>query len=171
MSVHCACVAVRAHDTTLRVRHWHRVGRRVNTTRAFIEEGPTETPLAFDVVMFREKGGDETGKDNLDEAGTSSPDLRWSLGAVVSVDEVNGECILTPLYQEHETNVWLESHTRPSQSVNLSDLKIIVPSDFAQRMSPDRVSNPHGEHAEDFWELLVDEEHGTILENVKRQDE
>ena len=25
---------------------------------------------------------------------------------------------------------------------------------FAQRMDPDRVSNPHGEHAQNVWEIF-----------------
>jgi hypothetical protein len=40
--------------------------------------------------------------------------------------------------------------------VRIGDVAAILDADFAQRMAPDRVSNPHGEHAEDFWEIPAD---------------
>ena len=50
--------------------------------------------------------------------------------------------------------------------VRMEDVLAVVAADFAQRMAPDRVSNPHGEHAEDFWEIV-----GEVPEGTRRGDE
>lgn len=72
---------------------------------------------------------------------------RWSVGKVEGIrTEEEGYVVLTcqPLYQEEETGVWLESHVRGLTTVRLSEVKAVLDHDFAQRMAPDRVSNPHG---------------------------
>lgn len=72
----------------------------------------------------------------------------WSVGKVEELREDKGECVcqLQPLYQEAGTGVWLESHERGLTTVDLSEVRAMDTStyDFAQRMAPDRVSNPHG---------------------------
>jgi hypothetical protein len=80
-----------------------------------------------------------------------------SVGKVESVRASDGTCVCQPLFQEEETGVWLEAtYTRGPKTVPLGDVTAILDADFAQRMAPDRVSNPHGEHAEDFWEILAE---------------
>jgi hypothetical protein len=65
--------------------------------------------------------------------------------------------VCQPLFQEEDSGVWLEAtYTRGAKTVRIGDVAAILDADFAQRMAPDRVSNPHGEHAEDFWEIPAD---------------
>jgi hypothetical protein len=90
----------------------------------------------------------------------------WSVGKVETIDLDDGECVVQPLFEEADeqgerTRVWLESHSRPPRTVKLSDIRCVLDADFAQRMAPDRVSNPHGEHAEDFWEITAELPPGT----------
>lgn len=40
--------------------------------------------------------------------------------------------------------------------VRLADVVAVVAADYAARIDPDRISNPHGEHAEEVWALLDD---------------
>ena len=84
----------------------------------------------------------------------------------MDVEPESGAYLVTPLCEEPETGVWLESHVRPRVSVQAEDVLAVVAADFAQRVSPDRVSNPHGEHAEDFWEIL-----GEVPSDARRGDE
>ena len=80
-----------------------------------------------------------------------------SVGKVESVRVEDGTCVCQPLFQEEDSGVWLEAtYTRGAKTVKLGDVAAILDADFAQRMAPDRVSNPHGEHAEDFWEIPAD---------------
>mmetsp|Transcript_25969 Transcript_25969/g.85408 ORF Transcript_25969/g.85408 Transcript_25969/m.85408 type:complete len:129 (+) Transcript_25969:1161-1547(+) len=71
------------------------------------------------------------------------------IGLVVEVTEET--VTVEPLEREGKTEVWLqawgEAETVPRRRVRLID------AEFGQRMSMDRVSNPHGEHAEYFWEI------------------
>jgi hypothetical protein len=91
--------------------------------------------MEWDVVVFRDGDG-------------------LSVGKVESVRVDNGTCVCQPLFQEEDSGVWLEAtYTRGAKTVQLRDVAAILDADFAQRMAPDRVSNPHGEHAEDFWEI------------------
>ena len=153
MASRCACVSARTVAVRPRVQHWHRPRRLVPPPRAAADDPPT--PLAFDVVLYRDAGNVASR--------SGSP---CSLGAVVDVEPESGACLVTPLCEEPETGVWLESHVRPRVSVRMEDVLAVVAADFAQRMAPDRVSNPHGEHAEDFWEIV-----GEVPEGVRRGDE
>jgi hypothetical protein len=65
----------------------------------------------------------------------------WSVGKVGAIS--SEECSCQPLYFCEETGVWLESQ-RGLTTVRLSDIREVLEHDFAQRMSPDRISNPHG---------------------------
>ena len=94
--------------------------------------------MEWDVVVFRDGDG-------------------LSVGKVESVRVDNGTCVCQPLFQEEDSGVWLEAtYTRGAKTVQLRDVAAILDADFAQRMAPDRVSNPHGEHAGDFWEIPAD---------------
>jgi len=171
MATRCACVSARPTAPHSRVQHWRRNRRFPTSRRATDDEPATLAPLAFDVVLYRDTNptvGDVSTLGSHDLSDSSTSQSSWSLGAVIDVEPENGACLVTPLYEETETGVWLESHVRPRVTVSMRDLGKIVASDFAQRMSPDRVSNPHGEHAEDFWEIVSTE---TLPENVRRKDE
>ena len=168
MASRCACVSARTVAARPRVQHWHRPRRLVPPPRAAADDPPT--PLAFDVVLYRDAGfpGTDAPRDGAPSAGTvaSRSGSPCSLGAVMDVDPERGACSVTPLCEEPETGVWLESHVRPRVSVRAEDVLAVVAADFAQRVSPDRVSNPHGEHAEDFWEIL-----GEVPSDARRGDE
>ena len=174
MSSHRVCVSLRVRAPKPRVCHWRglpqprRVARTPRAVQGMYQ--PNAVPLAFDVVLFREIG-EHDESDDARSPKTSDPHPQWSLGAVVTVDTQTGTVGITLLYEEQETGVWLESHTRGGpRTVKISDLGKIVESDFAQRMSPNRATNPHGEHAEDFWELVLGENEKLPV-NVKRKDE
>ena len=107
-------------------------------THASPGEEANDVIVEWDVVVFRDGDG-------------------LSVGKVESVRASDGTCVCQPLFQEEETGVWLEAtYTRGPKTVPLGDVTAILDADFAQRMAPDRVSNPHGEHAEDFWEILAE---------------
>ena len=101
-------------------------------------EGANGVIVEWDMVVFRDGDG-------------------LSVGKVESVRVDDGTCVCQPLFQEEDSGVWLEAtYTRGAKTVRLGDVAAILDADFAQRMAPDRVSNPHGEHAEDFWEIPAD---------------
>ena len=133
-------------DLTSPTRTQRNVGRTVRPARRALIVASTPFPEAneavdvmeWDVVVFRDGDG-------------------LSVGKVESVRASDGTCVCQPLFQEEETGVWLEAtYTRGPKTVPLGDVTAILDADFAQRMAPDRVSNPHGEHAEDFWEILAE---------------
>ena len=133
-------------DLTSPTRTQQNVGRTVRPARrapivaSSHRAGANEAVdvMEWDVVVFRDGDG-------------------LSVGKVESVRASDGTCVCQPLFQEEETGVWLEAtYTRGPKTVPLGDVTAILDADFAQRMAPDRVSNPHGEHAEDFWEILAE---------------
>lgn len=70
--------------------------------------------------------------------------------------------MVEPLYEEERgNNVWLAAHDLKPVTLPRSKVRVLDHS-FSERMVPDRVSNPHGEHAEGVWELdtASREEHG-----------
>jgi len=75
------------------------------------------------------------------------------VGLVIKIN--NAECIVQPLFQEKETGLWLEEHDVDLLTVPVVEVRILA-HDYSQRMDPDRVSNPHGEHAQDVWDILED---------------
>uniref|UniRef100_A0A7S0SCG0 Uncharacterized protein n=1 Tax=Mantoniella antarctica TaxID=81844 RepID=A0A7S0SCG0_9CHLO len=103
---------------------------------------PPWTIMEWDLILF---------PDDLD-AGPGG----WSVGKVEEIRAEDGECVCQPLFMERETGVWLESHARTLTTVRLSEVRALGDCAYAQRMAPDRVSNPHGEHAEDFWEIVAE---------------
>lgn len=83
-----------------------------------------------------------------------------SLGVGV-VAQVNGDSSveLQRLSEEATSSgsQWLvEDHSGTTELVPLSSVVQVVEADYGQRIDPDRVSNPHGEHAEEVWQLLID---------------
>ena len=100
---------------------------------------PTSSIMEWDLVLFPD---DEV-------AGPGG----WSIGKVEDISRDKDEVVCQPLFMESEetgedkaSGVWLESHERGLTTVRLSEVRCLDPStyDFAQRMAPDRVSNPHG---------------------------
>eukprot|EP00240_Pyramimonas_obovata_P014779 CAMPEP_0118935418 /NCGR_PEP_ID=MMETSP1169-20130426/15632_1 /TAXON_ID=36882 /ORGANISM="Pyramimonas obovata, Strain CCMP722" /LENGTH=185 /DNA_ID=CAMNT_0006878457 /DNA_START=110 /DNA_END=667 /DNA_ORIENTATION=+ len=77
------------------------------------------------------------------------------VGLVITVKD--NACQVQPLYQEKESGLWLEEHDTDLQTVPTSEVRILL-NDFSQRMDPDRVSNPHGEHAQNVWDILEEPE-------------
>ena len=133
-------------DLTSPTRTQRNVGRTVRPARpapivaSSHRAGANEAVdvMEWDVVVFRDGDG-------------------LSVGKVESVRVDDGTCVCQPLFQEEDSGVWLEAtYTRGAKTVQLRDVAAILDADFAQRMAPDRVSNPHGEHAEDFWEIPAD---------------
>lgn len=133
-------------DLTSPTRTQRNVGRTVRPARRALIVASTPFPEAneavdvmeWDVVVFRDGDG-------------------LSVGKVESVRVDDGTCVCQPLFQEEDSGVWLEAtYTRGAKTVRIGDVAAILDADFAQRMAPDRVSNPHGEHAEDFWEIPAD---------------
>ena len=101
-----------------------------------LPHSPNAVIMEWDLVLF---------PDDAAEA-QAGPRGLWNVGKVEEVREHKGECTCQPLYQEAGTGVWLESHERGPTTVRLSEVRAMDTStyDFAQRMAPDRVSNPHG---------------------------
>eukprot|EP00892_Ulva_mutabilis_P002871 jgi/Ulvmu1/12585/UM092_0015.1 len=94
----------------------------------------------YDVVEFLPPGG------------TSDTDDGPAIGCIVRI-AANGEVTLEQLQREGgpEASIWTQSgdeHTIP-----ISALQRTFEADYSQRMDTDRVSNPHGEHAHDVWEI------------------
>jgi hypothetical protein len=74
------------------------------------------------------------------------------LAAVTRVTE--GAAELVALREEEAGGLWVEAE-EACFVLPLASLKR-VPALYSQRSVADRVSNPHGEHAEGTWELLRD---------------
>lgn len=50
--------------------------------------------------------------------------------------------------------IWVLDSGSPSESIPSLDVISCIDHDYAQRIEQDRISNPHGEHAEEVWEIL-----------------
>lgn len=95
-------------------------------------------PQAYDVVAYREPGSSGTVR----------------LGVVLDVDPVSATADVVALALERETNLLLHADDGAERRISLSDIDgEPLEHTYAQRMDPDRVSNPHGEHAQETWEL------------------
>lgn len=75
-----------------------------------------------------------------------------------AVDTVlsDGRLALTPLEAEPDTGLWVETEadrTAAALTAHPGDVLRIHTAQFMQRAVADRVSNPHGEHAESVWEI------------------
>lgn len=58
--------------------------------------------------------------------------------------------MLEPLIEEDE-GLWLADPSKPPLKVPQEALLRLVDAEYGQRVDPDRISNPHSEHAEDIW--------------------
>jgi hypothetical protein len=104
---------------------------------------------AYDVVLY------DDDPDPHPDPSRPSASPTFALGHVAAVVD-DERCEVHPLDEEEDNpGVWLESHERPPTVVRLERVARVVDHDFAQRMAPDRVSNPHGEHAEDVWRIAT----------------
>ncbi|KAK3251174.1 hypothetical protein CYMTET_39479 [Cymbomonas tetramitiformis] len=84
---------------------------------------------------------------------SSDGDETVCVGLVLEVD--TSTCTVQALYEEEDSGLWLESYEATHQySVTLDQVRLLEQVTYSQRMSPDRISNPHGEHAEDVWEIM-----------------
>ena len=87
----------------------------------------------------------------LDVVKLAGDEHEHALYCVEGVDAEGGRVTLEPLVADGD--IYLRGDAEGQLERAVADL-IVVPATFAQRIDPDRVSNPHGEHAEDTWELL-----------------
>ncbi len=71
------------------------------------------------------------------------------------------EVVLEPL-REEEGGLWLADSAQKVLRVSQTAVVRRVEADYGQRVDPDRISNPHSEHAEDIWLLAAD----ALPENV-----
>jgi|MDSW01.1.fsa_nt_gb hypothetical protein len=117
-------------------------------------DGPVGARVqAYDVVLYDDDPDPHPRPDPHPDP-SASP-TTFALGHVAAVVD-DERCEVHPLDEEEgNPGVWLESHERPPTVVRLERVALIVDHDFAQRMAPDRVSNPHGEHAEDVWRIAT----------------
>ena len=76
----------------------------------------------------------------------------------------DGRVHLCPLRYESGSGLWLEQEGAGELQLPAEQLERLT-SDFAQRAVQDRVSNPHGEHAENTW--LLEE----VPEALRRDNE
>jgi len=118
-------------------------------------DGPVGARVqAYDVVLYDDDDPDPHPRPDPHPDPSASP-TTFALGHVAAVVD-DERCEVHPLDEEEgNPGVWLESHERPPTVVRLERVALIVDHDFAQRMAPDRVSNPHGEHAEDVWRIAT----------------
>lgn len=69
------------------------------------------------------------------------------------VSHISGSHILIDILTEAEEGLWILSPEEPEQ-VAQDCIDKTIPHNYEQRMIADRVSNPHGEHAEETFSLL-----------------
>ena len=67
-------------------------------------------------------------------------------GAEVELDELARDV--------HDAGVWVLSGREVR--VRMADVVSVVDADYSSRIDPDRISNPHGEHAHEVWALRDD---------------
>eukprot|EP00884_Botryococcus_braunii_P008627 jgi/Botrbrau1/17766/Bobra.0127s0023.3 len=70
---------------------------------------------------------------------------RWATNKVAGT-----EVVLEPLREEEE-GLWLADSSTDVLKVPQEALLRLVEAEYGQRVDPDRISNPHSEHAEDIW--------------------
>ena len=71
----------------------------------------------------------------------------------VSFVEASGTIDIDELAcEDASAGLWVEGGQ--SYSVQASAVQRVLEYDYGQRMEQDRVANPHGEHAEEIWQLL-----------------
>eukprot|EP00884_Botryococcus_braunii_P008628 jgi/Botrbrau1/17767/Bobra.0127s0023.2 len=73
-----------------------------------------------------------------------------NLGLARFVEVAGTEVVLEPLREEEE-GLWLADSSTDVLKVPQEALLRLVEAEYGQRVDPDRISNPHSEHAEDIW--------------------
>jgi len=87
-------------------------------------------------------------------AGAPSSSAR-ALGRIAQLE--GEEALLDELERDDggaESRLWVA--TGASVRVHIRAIQSVVAADYAQRIVQDRVANPHGEHAEECWEINPD---------------
>ncbi|CAM6127800.1 unnamed protein product [Calypogeia fissa] len=79
------------------------------------------------------------------------------IGVGVIVDMIKDSdavlCQIEPLCQEDPASKeWIHDESEPEITVPVGQVRVLQ-AWYSQRMVPDRISNPHGEHAENLWIL------------------
>ncbi|KAI3425878.1 hypothetical protein D9Q98_007851 [Chlorella vulgaris] len=75
-----------------------------------------------------------------------------ALGRVSRVEAAH--VTIERLEEDPRNLVWLVSHSEEDEQVPLEAVVSTVEADYLQLVDPDRVSNPHGEHAIEAYRLL-----------------
>ena len=74
-----------------------------------------------------------------------------AIGCIVNISQA--EVYIEELCREAgpDESVWTQSGNE--YTVPFSALRRTLEADYSQRMDTDRISNPHGEHAHDIWDI------------------
>jgi hypothetical protein len=112
----------------------------VRSAAAAGDPGHSEPLLPTDVVAYAARDG---------------VTMLYAVDTVMSDDRL----VLTPLEAEPDTGLWVETEladhrTAAALTAHPGDVVRIHTAQFMQRAVADRVSNPHGEHAESVWEIV-----------------
>lgn len=73
---------------------------------------------------------------------------RYALGHVNAIHE---EQVMVAQLKHEGDGTWTVSDTE--HIVAICCVHCVVQAEYSQRIDPDRISNPHGEHAEDIWQV------------------
>jgi hypothetical protein len=89
--------------------------------------------------------------------GQSRPSLTTAVGVITRISTAEGLATIEELGQDEQdtrdgVTTWVEAGQQ--HNVPIDAIVRVLQADFSQRMDADRVSNPHGEHAHDVWEIL-----------------
>lgn len=81
-----------------------------------------------------------------------SKDDSSTLLALGVVQQTSAETLQVSRLYEESPGVWLvHDHSGDTETVPVSAVQGVLEADYTQRVDPDRISNPHGEHAEEVW--------------------
>uniref|UniRef100_A0A061S8N2 Uncharacterized protein n=1 Tax=Tetraselmis sp. GSL018 TaxID=582737 RepID=A0A061S8N2_9CHLO len=119
--------------------------RFYRVTKAAAKESP-ETPnkdesrveiLEWDIVKYQFAGKEGFGN---------------RLGRVIALKGTT--CEVEPLVEQGD-KIWiLDEEEEEPDTVPTSAILGVLDSEYGQRAVEDRISNPHGEHAEEIWEIF-----------------
>lgn len=103
--------------------------------------------VEWDVVEFLHP-------DDSEDVLSSTDPCKLTLGRINTINDngKTGTVEVEELFQSTDgENMWLSNgkcHEIPQSSIMR-----VVDTTYSQRVDADRVSNPHGEHAEEVWEV------------------
>ncbi|GMH38741.1 hypothetical protein BSKO_06625 [Bryopsis sp. KO-2023] len=55
---------------------------------------------------------------------------------------------------EEAPGIWVLDPDTPPKTVSTENVLRTIDHEYSQRIEQDRISNPHGEHAEEVWEIF-----------------